>query len=161
VYLFGSIWGCPSAPKQHRKNNFLVVSDDFSYKNGPIDLVRGLFSSLDIGTNNLSTCRSLCTISGLFGSAQMPQEFMKSYFLVVSDYFSYKNGPIDFIRGLFSSLDIGTYKSPTCGPCVPFWVQLGVPKCPKTAKTPIFWLFWTISSRRTGLLIWFGAHLQT
>jgi hypothetical protein len=30
-------------------NYFLVVLDYFSNKNGPNDLVRGLFSSLDIG----------------------------------------------------------------------------------------------------------------
>jgi hypothetical protein len=39
----------------------------------------------------------------------MPQKCIKSYFLVVSDYFIYKNGPIDLIRGLFSNLDIGTH----------------------------------------------------
>jgi hypothetical protein len=120
-------------PQNSRKNYFLVVSDYFSYHNGPIDLVRGLFSSLDIGINNLPTCWPLCTILGPFEGAQMPQKCLKGYFLVVSDYFSYRNGPIDLIRGVFSSLDIGTYISPTCRPCVPFWVELGVPIYPKTA----------------------------
>jgi hypothetical protein len=44
---------------------------------------------------------------GPFGGAQMPQNSIKNYFLFL-DYFSYKNGPIDLVRGLFSSLDIGT-----------------------------------------------------
>jgi hypothetical protein len=123
----------PKCPKTAYKNYFLVVSDYFSYKNVPIDLDRGFFSSLDIGTNNLPTCRPLSTILGPFGGAQMRQKCIKSYFLVVSDYFFYKNGPIDLIRGLFSNLDIGRHILATCGPCVPFWVQLGVPKCPKTA----------------------------
>jgi hypothetical protein len=109
----------PKCPKTAYKHYFLVVSDYFSYKNVPIPLDRGLFSSLDIGTNNLPTCR--------------PQKCIKSYFLVVLDYFTYKNGPIDLIRGLFSNLDVGTNIPPTCGPCVPFWVQLRVPKWPKTA----------------------------
>jgi hypothetical protein len=126
-------FGGAKMPQNSLKNYFLVVSDYFSYKNGPIDLVRGLFSSFDIGINNLLTCRPLCTILGPFWCAQMPQKCIKSYFMVVSDYFSYNNGPIDLVRGLFSSLDIGTYILSTCGPCVPFWVKLGVPKCPKTA----------------------------
>jgi hypothetical protein len=99
--------------------------DYFSYKNGPIDLARGLFSSLDIGTTNLPTGRPLCTFIGPFGGAQMPQNSMRNYFLVVSDFFSYKNGPIDLVRGLISSLDIETYISLTCGPLhsflCPFW----------------------------------------
>jgi hypothetical protein len=132
MYLFGSIWGFLNAPKQH-KNYFLAVSNYLSYNNGAIDLVKGLFSSLDIGTNNLPTFMPLCTILGPFGGAQMPKKCIKSYFLVVSDYFSYKNGPIGLIRHLFSSLDIGKYIPPTFGPCVPFRVQLGVPNCPKTA----------------------------
>jgi hypothetical protein len=106
VYLSRSIWGCPNAPKQHKKNYFLVVLDYFSYKNGTIDLVWGLFSSLDIGTNNLPNCRPLGTILVPFGGAKMPQKCIKNYFLVVLDYFFYKNGPIDLIRGLFSSFDI-------------------------------------------------------
>jgi hypothetical protein len=32
----------------------------------------------------------------------MPQNSIKNYFLVVLDYLSYKNGPIDLVRGLFS-----------------------------------------------------------
>jgi hypothetical protein len=107
-------------PQNSIKTYFLVVLDYFSQKNGPIELVRGLFSSLDIGTKNLPTCKSLCTILGPFGSAQKAQKCLNSFFLVVLDYIFYKNGRIDLIRGLFSSLDIGTYIPPTCGPCLPF-----------------------------------------
>jgi hypothetical protein len=38
--------------------------------------------------------------------------------------------------------------------------NLGLPKCPKTEKKPICWLFWTISLTRMGLMIWLGAYLQ-
>jgi hypothetical protein len=98
------------------KNYFLVVLDYFSYKNGPIDLVRGLFSSLDIGTCILHICRPLCTYLVQLGHAQMPQNSIKKHFLVVSYYFSYQNRPIDVVRGLPSSLDIEKYIPPTCGP---------------------------------------------
>jgi hypothetical protein len=42
---------------------FLVL-DHFSLKNGPNDLVRGLFLSSDIGPNILSTCGPLYIFSG-------------------------------------------------------------------------------------------------
>jgi hypothetical protein len=64
-------------------------------------LVRGLFSSLDIGTHILSTCRSLGTFLGPFGGAQKPQN---------------------------------------------------------SIKITNFWLFWTISPTRMGLMIWLGAY---
>jgi hypothetical protein len=85
---------------------FLVVSDFFSYNNRPIDLFRGLFSSLDIMTYIQPTCGPLSTFLGPFGGAQMLQNSIKNYFLVVSDYFFYQNGPIDLDRGLSSCLDI-------------------------------------------------------
>jgi hypothetical protein len=69
---------------------------------------------------------------GSIWGAQMPQNSMKTYFLVVLDHFSYKNGPIDLVRDLMSSLDTGTYIPPTSGSVCTFWVHLGVPKCPKT-----------------------------
>jgi hypothetical protein len=69
----------------------------------------------------------------------MPQNSIKNYFLVVLDYFSYKNGLNDLVRGLFSSLDIGIYIFfPPLGLCVPFWVLLRVPKCPKKAYKNYF-----------------------
>jgi hypothetical protein len=55
----------------------------------------------------------------------MPQNSIKNFFLVVLDYFFYKNGPDDLVRGLFSSLDIGTYFPPTCGPSSTFFGSFG------------------------------------
>jgi hypothetical protein len=69
------------------KNYFWVVSYYFSYKNGPKDLVRGLFSSLDVGTYIPPTCKSLCTFLGPFGGAQMPQIGTKIFFSVCSGLF--------------------------------------------------------------------------
>jgi hypothetical protein len=63
------------------KNYFLVVLDYFSYKNGSNDLVRGLFSSLDIGTYIPLSCGPLCTILGPFGAAQLPQN---SYLVIIT-----------------------------------------------------------------------------
>jgi hypothetical protein len=60
-------------PQNSIKNYFLVVLEYFSFKNGLNDLVRGLFSSLDIGTYILLSCGPLSTILGPFGAAQMPQ----------------------------------------------------------------------------------------
>jgi hypothetical protein len=71
-----------------KKSIFWFVVDHFSYKNGPIDLVRSLFSSLDIGIFFPPTCRPLSTYMGPFGGAHMPQNSMKNYFLVVLDYYS-------------------------------------------------------------------------
>jgi hypothetical protein len=102
-YLFGIIWGA-QMPQNSLKNFFLAVLDYFFYKNGSNDLVRGLFSSLDIGTYILSICGPLYTFLGPFGgSPNSPEQHIKNYFLVVLDYFFYKNGPDDLVRGLFSS----------------------------------------------------------
>jgi hypothetical protein len=81
----------------------MVVSDYFSYKNGPVDLVRGLFSSLNIGKTSLPTCRPLSFFFGPFWGAQMPQNSINTHFMAVLDHFSYKNGPIDLVRGPYSS----------------------------------------------------------
>jgi hypothetical protein len=120
-------------PQNSIKNYFLVVSDYFSYKNGPINFVRELYSSLDIGINNLLTCMPSSTFLGPFGGAQMPQNSIKCYFLVVSDYFSYKNGPIDLVRGLLLSLDIVTYIPLTCGPLSTFLGPIGGAQMPQTS----------------------------
>jgi hypothetical protein len=58
----------------------------------------------------------------------MPQNSIKKLFLVVLDYFSYTN---DLVRVLFSSLDIGTYIPPTCGPLITFLGPLGGAQMPK------------------------------
>jgi hypothetical protein len=49
----------------------------------------------------------------------------------VLDYFSYKNGPSDLVRDPCSSLIIGTYISPICGP---LHSVLGPFKCPNAPK---------------------------
>jgi hypothetical protein len=108
--------GVSKGPKTGCKNYFLVVPDYFPYKNGPINSVRGLFLSLDIGTYILPTAGLLSTFLGPFGGARMAQNSTKkAYFLVAPDDFFLKNGLIDMVRGLFSSLNIGTYILPACG----------------------------------------------
>jgi hypothetical protein len=61
----------PQKGKNSIKTCFLVVLDNFCNKNGPNDLVKGLFSSLDIGPYVLPTCRPLGILSGPFGGAKM------------------------------------------------------------------------------------------
>jgi hypothetical protein len=70
---------------------------------------------------------------GPFGGAQMSQNSIKKHFYVVLDHFFYKNGSIDFVRALFTS-------RPLAGLCLPFWVHLGVPKCPKIAHKKHYFL---------------------
>jgi hypothetical protein len=78
---------------------------------------------------------------------------------MVLDYFSYKNGPNDLVRGLFSRLDIGTYILSTCGPSSTFLGSFGGSlNAPKQHKKSIFWLFWTISPTKMGQMIWLGAY---
>jgi hypothetical protein len=55
---------------------------------------------------------------------------------MVLDYFSYKIGPIDLVKVLFSSLHIGTYIQPTCGPLCTFWGITVPPNGPKKAQRP-------------------------
>jgi hypothetical protein len=87
-----------------------------------------------------------------------PKTTQKTYFLVAPDHFFLKNGPNDMVRGLLSSLNIGTYILPTCGPLCTFrGIFWGAPK---QHKETIFWLFWTISPTRLGLMIWLAAYFQ-
>jgi hypothetical protein len=87
-----------------------------------------------IGTYIWPTCRPLCIFSRpKCPNAQMPQNNMKNYFLVVLDHFSCKNGPNDLVRGLFSNLDIWTNILSTHQPLSTIWVNFGLPKCTKTA----------------------------
>jgi hypothetical protein len=125
VYVFGSIWGCPNAPKQHKKSSFLVVLDHFFFKNGPNDMVRGLSLSLNIGTYILPICGPLGTFLAPFGGIQMPQNSIKNYFLVVLDYFFNIIGLNDLVRGLFLSLDIGTSIPSTFKPLCNFLAPFG------------------------------------
>jgi hypothetical protein len=75
-------------PQNSIRNYFLVVSDYFSYNIGPIDLVRGSFSNLEIGTNILFTCEPLSNFLGPIRGAQMPQKSINTHFLAVLDHFS-------------------------------------------------------------------------
>jgi hypothetical protein len=70
-------------------------------------------------------------------------------------------GLLIWLRAFFQAKTLGHTSHPLAGLCLPFWVHWMVPKCPKTAQKLIFWLFWTISPTRMGLLIWLGAYFQT
>jgi hypothetical protein len=103
VYLVGSIWGCPNAPKQHKKTDFCLI----------------------------------WTISPT------------------------RIGLLIWLGAYFKAETLAHTSRSLAGLCVPFWVHLGVPKCPKTAeKKTNFWLIWTISPTRMGLLIWLGTFFQ-
>jgi hypothetical protein len=65
----------------------VVVLDYISYKNEPNDLVRGLFSSIDIGKYIPPNYRPLSTFLGPFEDAPKPRNNIKNQFLVVLDYF--------------------------------------------------------------------------
>jgi hypothetical protein len=75
--------GVPNWPRKKQssinKNSFPVVSDHFSQKNGPNDLFRSLFSSLDIEPYILSICKPLGTFLGQFGGAQMARKKQKQH----------------------------------------------------------------------------------
>jgi hypothetical protein len=88
MYLFGSNKGCLNGltmAKNSVKTYFLVVLEYFSYQNGPNDLDRGLFSSLDIGpTSRLHAGRLLSgrprplgSLLGPAGGAQMAKNSRK------------------------------------------------------------------------------------
>jgi hypothetical protein len=76
------------------------VLDYFTYKNGPNDLVRGPFSSKDIGTYIPYTCGPLHSVLGPFRCPNAQKQH-KKHFLVDLDHFFYKNAPIDLVWGLF------------------------------------------------------------
>jgi hypothetical protein len=80
----------------------------------------------------------------------MPQNSIKNYYLVVLDYFSYKNGPNNLVRGLFSNLNIGTFIPPTYGPLSTIFGPFGAALMPQNSIKNYFWLFWTISLTRMG-----------
>jgi hypothetical protein len=93
----------------------------------------GLIFKLRYWDIHLATCGRLSTFMGPFGVAQMPQNSIKNYFLEVFDLLSYKNWPIDLVRGLFSSLNIGTYILPNCRPLSTFLGPFGGAQMPQNS----------------------------
>jgi hypothetical protein len=67
----------------------------------------------------------------------MPHNSMTN-FLVVLDYFFYKNGTNDLVWGLFSSLDIETYFLPTYRPSSTFLVTFGGAQMPQNGIKRLF-----------------------
>jgi hypothetical protein len=64
--------GAHKPQKAEKKNYFLVHLNHIFYKNEPIDLVRGLFSSRPLGAFEY--------LFGPFGGAQRPQNSIKKLF---------------------------------------------------------------------------------
>jgi hypothetical protein len=138
--------GVPKCPKTAYRIYFLVVLDYFSNKNGANDLVRSLFSSLDIGKYIPPTCVLLGIFLGPFGGAQKPQNSMKkTVFCFFFNYFSYKNEPNDSVRGLFFKLRQWDIHLAPCRPLCNFASIWGCPNAPKQHRKTIFLMFWTIS----------------
>jgi hypothetical protein len=75
----GSFLGA-QMPQNSIKNNFLVVLDYLFYKNGPMDLVRGLFSNLNIGTHFPPTYGPSSTFLVSFGGCpNAPKQHKKLF----------------------------------------------------------------------------------
>jgi hypothetical protein len=78
--LFGGAKMNPKWPKVAKKNCFLVALDNFFCKNGPNDLVRCLFLSLDIKPYILPTCGPLNIFLGpLIRGAQMASKWPENH----------------------------------------------------------------------------------
>jgi hypothetical protein len=90
----------------------------------------------------------------------MPQNSIQNNFLVVSDYLSYKNRPIDLVRSLFSNLDRDIHLF-TCGPLSTFLGPIGGAQMPQNSMNTHFLSVLDHFSIGMGLLIWLGAHYQT
>jgi hypothetical protein len=113
---FGSIWGCPNAPKQHRKTVFWLFWTISSTRMSLL-IWLGPYFQAKILSRASRPLGGLCKPFLVhLGCPNAPKQHRKSYFLVVLDYFSYKNGPIDLVRSLFSSQDIWPCIPPTWGP---------------------------------------------
>jgi hypothetical protein len=68
-------------------------------------------------------------------------------------------GLIFWLGAFLLSLKIGLYISPTCGPLSTFLGQFEGAQIARKweEKKTVFWLVWTISPKRMGLIIWLGA----
>jgi hypothetical protein len=67
-------------PKNSIKKTFSGCFGPFLLEEGPNNLVRGLFSRLDIGPYILPTCGPLHTFLGSFGVAQKAKNSVKKLF---------------------------------------------------------------------------------
>jgi hypothetical protein len=105
--------------------------------------------------------RSICRCSN---GLKMTKHGIKNLFSACSGPFLLKNEPNDLVKGLTLSLDIGLYVPPTYKPSSTFLGLFEVPKWPKNGEKqhekPFFWLIWTISSKKMGLMIWLWAYFQ-
>ena len=66
-------------------------------------------------------------------------------------------GLLIWLGAFFQAKTLGHIFCPHAGLCIAFWVQMPQNRMRKN----IFWLLWTISLTRMGLLIWSGAYFQT
>jgi hypothetical protein len=126
TYNFGYIWGRPNGPKMAKnsiKNCFLVVLDHFSHKNGPDDLVRGLFSCLDIRSYIPPTFGPLSTFLGTNGP-KMVKKQDKNLFCGCFRPLEKKNGPND-LRAYFLVYILSYTSSPLVSLWVPFFSPFG------------------------------------
>jgi hypothetical protein len=104
-----------------------------------IDLVKGLFLSLDIGTYIPPTCEPLCTFLGLFAGAEIPQESIKKIIVWLFWSISPRTmGLMILLGAYFLAYTLGHTSHPLAGLCVLFWVHLEVPKYRKAAKKNYF-----------------------
>jgi hypothetical protein len=87
----------------------------------------------------------------------MPQNrIKKTIFWLFQTIFPTRMGLLIWLVAYFQGSTLGHTSCSLAGLCAPFWVHLGVPNCPRTAKKLIFWLLRTTFFKRTGLMIWLG-----
>jgi hypothetical protein len=98
---------------------------------------------------------------GPFGGAQMPQDSRKNtIFWLFQTISPTRMGQLIWLGAHFHAETLGHTSCPLAGLCVPFWSIWGCPNAPKQQEKTIFWMFWTISPTRMGLLIWLRAYFQ-
>jgi hypothetical protein len=154
---------CPNAPKQHKKTIFWLFWTISPTRIGLLISLGPYFQAktLDHISRPLAgLCLPFWVHLGLPKCPKIAPK--KNYFLVVLDHFSYKNGHIDLVGGFFRAKVLGHTSPSTCWPLFTFFGPMGGVYMPQTSiKKTIFWLFWTISPTRMGILIWLGAFFQT
>jgi hypothetical protein len=135
VHHFGSIWGCPNAPKQNEKKTFSGCSGPFP----------GLFIRLGAYFQASTLEHTSHPLVGLwapfwvhFWVPRCPKTAQKTYFLVAPDHLFLKNRLNDMVSSLFSSLNIGTYMLPTCGPLCTFLGPFGGGQIPQYSTKKLY-----------------------